>query len=461
MNKKGKRQKMTENSNKKTEFTAADLRKLDLARQYDGEDLSADGVAWGDHILLYAVVALIAIFLLWASFAKLDEVSRGEGKIIPSSEVQVIQSLEGGIIDEFLVKEGDSVKEGQIILRLRDIQAKSDFSSIQQKYWGLTAAVVRLQAEADGKEPVFPDEIIKGAPESVTAETAAYAANRKQNGQQSNVLKEQLTQKRQEVEELQRRISDTQKMSRLTQDEYDMVAPMVKKGAASKKELLKLDQQIASTQAELNGLRLSLPRAQAGVKESQSRIDEQESGFRAEAQKILSDKTIELNTIKQTLSAYEDKSTRTEIKSPMTGIVKSLKIKTVGGVARAGEPIMEIVPVEDRLIVEAHVKPSDIAFIHPGQKAIVRLSACDSAIYGNLEGAVSDISADSIVNEKGDSFYRVRATTKETTLKRGAKECTIIPGMQATVDIVTGEKTVMTYLLKPFVKASQTALTER
>ena len=447
--------------NKKIEFSDFDLRKFDLMRKYDDDFSPADGIPWRDHILLYAMTGLLVFFLLWANFAELDEVARGDGKVVPSSEIQVIQNLEGGIVDEFLVKEGDQVKEGQVVLRMHDIQAKADFGSTNQKYLGILASIIRLQAEAEGKEPVFPDEVIKGAPESVTAETAAFAANRKQYGQQVDVLKEQLTQKQQEVAELERRISDTANVTKLAHDERDMVAPMVEKGAAAKKELLQLDQQIASHQAELNGLRLSLPRAQAAVKEAQNRISEQESGFRANAQKELSDKTVEMNIIKQTLGAFQDKSARTEIKSPMNGTVKDIKIKTVGGVARPGEAIMEIVPVEDVLIVEARVKPSDIAFIHPGQKAIIRLTAFDFSIFGSLEGNVIDISADSIANEKGESFYRVKISTKETHLKKGSKSYDIMPGMQATVDIVTGKKTVMTYLLKPFIKASQTALRER
>lgn len=449
------------NSSKKLDFSDIDLRKLDLMRKYDDDFSTDEGIAWRDHVLLYAITALVAIFIVWANIAVLDEVARGDGKVVPSSEIQVIQNLEGGIIDEFLVKEGDPVKEGQVVLRMRNVQAKSDFGATNQKYLGLLATVTRLQAEAEGREPVFPDEVIAGAPESVAAEKAAFAANKKQLGEQAAVLQEQLTQKQQEVAELERRIADIGGVMKLAQDERNMVAPMVEKGAAAKKELLQLDRQLAQQRAELNGLRLALPRTQAAVKEAKSRLDEQTSGFRAAAQKELSEKTIELNTIKQTLAAYQDKSARTEIRSPMNGTVQSIKIKTVGGVARPGEPIMEIVPLEDRLIVEGRIRPADIAFIHPGQKAVVRLSAFDFSVYGALEGEVVDISPDSITNEKGESFYRVRVRTKETKLKKGSKEYPIIPGMQATVDIVTGEKSVMTYLLKPFVKASQTALRER
>jgi membrane fusion protein, adhesin transport system len=450
------------NKGKKASFSDIDLRKLDLTRKYDDDFSPADGIAWRDHILLYAIAALFVFFVAWANIAELEEVARGDGKVIPSSEVQVIQNLEGGIIDELTVKEGETVKPGQVVLRMRNIQARADFETTNQKYMGIYAAIIRLQAQASGKDTLeFPPEVVKAAPESVSAERDAFTANRTQTQNQLLVLEQQRTQKEQEVNELSRRISDLSSVMQLAQDERNMVAPMVERGAANKMELLQIDRQIATQRTELNGLKLALPRSQSAVKEVRSRITELTSGVKAEAQKDLAEKTIELNTIKQSLAAFQDKSERTEIKSPVLGTVKDVKIKTVGGVVRPGEPIMEIVPLEDQLIVEARIKPSDIAFIHPGQKAIVRLSACDFSVYGALDGNVIDISADSITNDKGESFYRVNVRTKETHLQRGSKSCDIIPGMQATVDVVTGSKSVMKYLLKPFVKASQTALRER
>jgi adhesin transport system membrane fusion protein len=453
---------MSDKSEKKVDFSDVDLRKFDLMRKYDDDFSPADGTQWFDHILLYAITALLVIFILWANFTKLDEIARGDGKVIPSSQVQVIQNLEGGIIDEFLVREGDTVNEGQVILRMRNIQAKADFSATNQKYMGLLATTIRLQAEADGKDTVeFPKEVREAAPDSVRAEDDAFQANKRQYAGQLDVLKQQLVQRQGEAEELNRRISDSSSVLKLAQDERAMVAPMVERGAANKMELLQLDRQIATQRTELNSLRTALPRTNAGISEAKSRIEELLSGFKATAQKELAEKTIELNTIKETLGAYQDKSERTEIKSPVHGKVQDVKITTVGGVVKPGDPIMDIVPLEDQLVVEGRIKPSDIAFIYPGQKAVVRISAFDFSVYGALEGEVVDISPDSITNEKGESFYRVRVRTKETKLKKGTKEYDIIPGMQATVDVITGKKTVMAYLMKPFIKASQTALRER
>lgn len=453
---------MTNSAAKKMEMSDSDLRKLDLTRKYDDDFSPADGIGWRDHILLYVIGIFIALFLAWASIATLEEVSRGNGQVIPSSEVQAIQNLEGGIVDEFLVREGDVVEKDQVILRMRNVQARADFEATMQKYLGILATTERLTAEAEGRDTAaFSEEVEKGAPNSVLAELNAFNANRRRTEDQAGVLRDQLSQKEQEVAELQRRIADTGGVLALAIDERNMVEPMVAKGAANKKELLQIKQRIASQSAELNGLKLALPRSQSAVKEVRSKLESLTSDFRAQAQSQLAEKTIELNTIRKTLAAYRDKSERTEIKSPVHGTVKDIKITTVGAVARPGDTIMEIVPLEDDLIVEAHIQPRDIAFIHPGQKAIVRLTAFDFSIYGSLDGEVTEVSPDSIVNEKGESFYRVRVRTAEKSVHKDGKTLDVKPGMQATVDIVTGDKTVMNYLVKPFSKAAQIALRER
>lgn len=452
---------MSDAAPKKIELSHIDLGKLDLTRKYDDDFSADDSVSWRDHVLLYSVVGFFVVFILWANIAHVDEVTRGEGKVIPSSQTQVIQNLEGGIIDEFLVKEGDNVDAGQVILRMRNVQAQSDYKANASKYQGLRATIVRLQAEADGKEPVFDDELVKEVPDQVRAEQDAFDANRRQTDDQASVLQQQLTQKEQEVNELTRKSADLSNIVRLAKEEQAMIRPAVEKGAAPKMELLQIERQIAQQQTELNSIQTALPRTRAGVEEAKKRLSELKNGMRATAQKELASKTVEMNMIKETLSAFADRSTRTEVKSPVHGKVKQIKIKTVGGVAKPGEEIMEIVPLEDQMVVEAKVKPSDIAFIYPGQKALVKITAYDFSIYGGLEGKVLEISADTIVNEKGEAFYRVRVGTNETVLRKNGKDHEIIPGMTATADIITGDKTVMDYILKPFRKAAQNALTER
>ncbi len=421
-----------------------------------------DEMPLSKHMILLTIVFAVFFLIVWAWFAEIDEVTRGDGKIIPSSEIQVVQNLEGGIVEQFFVKEGDDVKAGQPLMQLRDVSAASDLGSNTARYYGLMATITRLQAEAEGKDVLeFPEDIVKVAPESVKEEMNTFNANKSRLQGQLRVLEEQLSQKRQEVSELTKKISDLENVISLSKEEKAMIEPLVKRGSAPKVELLQLERGIKEKETELNGVKLALPRTKSAVLEAQARINEVKKTAQAEAQSELSTKLIEMNSIKETLSALKDRKTRTEIKSPVNGTVKDIKINTVGGVVKPGEPLMEIVPRDDQLLVEARIKPSDIAFLYPGQKAVVKITAYDFSIYGGLDGEVVDISADSITNEKGESFYRVKISTYENSLKRKGEILPIKPGMVASVDIMTGKKTILDYLLKPFKKTLENSLGER
>lgn len=414
------------------------------------------------HLILVSLFLFFIVFVVWASFATLDETARGEGQIIPVGEVQVIQNLEGGIVDEFMFKEGDIVKKDDVIMRLRDVGAQSDLGTNEAKYMGLLASITRLQAEVDGKETLeFPDEIMKKSPQSVTEELNAFRANRDKLQGQVMVLDQQLSQRRQEVSELTTKSNDLSSVIRLSQEEKRMTEPLVARGSAPRIELLQLERAIREKQTELNGVRAAIPRAKSAISEAEARIGEMKKSFIAEAQTELTAKTAELNTVKQTLGALEDKKDRTDIRSPVNGTIKDLKINTIGGVVRPGDPIAEIVPMDDNLLVEVKIKPSDIARLRPGLPAMVKITAYDFTVYGGLKGEVADISADTIKNEKGEFFYRVKVSTKENSLQRKGEILPIIPGMIATVDIQTGKKTVMEYLMKPFFKTIENSMNEK
>ncbi|MCM2343617.1 MAG: HlyD family type I secretion periplasmic adaptor subunit [Alphaproteobacteria bacterium] len=414
------------------------------------------------HILLLSIVAFFAFFIVWANFATLDEVTRGESRVIPSSEIQKLQSLEGGIIDEFLVKEGEEVKAGQILVRLRDIQATSELGANQKRILGLEAKIARLQAEAENRTtPDFPEVLMKGVPESVTGEMNTFRANRQNLQNQLTVTEQQLTQRKQEISELRGRIGDVRGVIGLARQEIETIRPLVERGSAPKLELLQKEREIKERQTELNSLESSIPRIQATIEEAEARIKEVRSSFVAQAQMELAATQIELNSLGETLGALQDRKTRTEIKSPVNGYVKDITISTVSGVVQPGMNIIEIVPKDDQLLVEAQIRPADIAFLHPGQAAMVKITAYDFSIYGGLKGEVIDISADSITNEEGESFYRVRVRTFEASLKRKGEVLPIIPGMVASVDILTGKKTVMEYILKPVIKTLHESMGER
>lgn len=421
-----------------------------------------DDLPLAQHLLLLGTAAFFLVFVVWANFATLEEVTKGEGRVIPSSETQVIQSLEGGIVDEILVKEGQRVKTGQILVKLRDVAAASDLGENQAKYYGLMATVARLQAEANGESvPKFSDDIMKKVPQSVQDEMNTFRANQLQMQGEISVYQSQLSQKESELRETASRVSDLQRVIALAREKKAAIEPLVARGSAPKLELLDLDSDIAQKETEINSLQSSLPRARAAVGEINARIRDVTSRARADAQVKLSQIMIEVNALKQATGALEDRKTRAEVRSPVDGIVKDMKVTTVGGVVKPGDAFIDIVPVDDQLLVEARVRPGDIAFLRPGQEAVVKISAYDFSVYGGLKANLVDISADTITNEKGESFYRVRLRTKETALKRKGEVLPIIPGMVATADILTGEKTVMEYLLKPFIKTVSESMNER
>lgn len=421
-----------------------------------------DDLPLAKHFLLMAITSFFVIFIVWANFASLDEVTRGEGKIVPSSEVQAVQSIDAGTVTEILVREGDEVQAGQTLMKLNAIEASSDLDANRSRYLGLLASITRLQAEAEGKMSVeFPDEVMKGSPSSVTEELNAFRANQAQYQSQRDVLQQQVSQRENEVRELNTRASDARGVIALQRQEAEMIRPLVEKGSAPKLELLQLERTIKEKSAEMNGYLAGIPKAQAGIEEAKARLAGLDNDMKAKAQAELSSKMLEMNEIKERLSALRERKGRTDLKSPVNGTIQEISVHTIGGVVKPGDDIIKIVPKDDQLIVEAKVQPKDRAFIFPGQKAMVKITAYDFSIYGGLEGEVVDISADTLEDEKRNSYYRVRVRTYETELKRKGEVLPITTGMVASVDILTGKKTVMQYLLKPFVKTLDNAMNER
>ena len=404
-----------------------------------------EDVPLSSHLLLFFIVCFFVLFFVWASFASLDEVTRGDGNVIPSSEIQKISSLEGGIIDELFIKKGDEVKKDDTLVRLSDIALASDLGSNEARYLGLLATVSRLQAEVEGRVPEFPEEVMNGAPQSVTEEMNAYSANKAQRATQTNIMEQQKSQRSQELNELRVRSSDIRGQLTLIREEKAMVEPLVAKGSAPRIELLQFDRQIKEKQTELNGVLSAIPRAQAAIREANARINEVKSTARAKSQTELAAKQIEMAAIQKGLAGLKDRKTRAEIKSPVNGFIKDVKVYTIGGVVQPGQEFIEIVPKDDQLLIEAKINPKDIAFLYPDQPAIVKITAYDFAIYGGLKGKVVGISPDAVTNEEGDSFYMVQIRTEENALKRKGEVLPNIPGMVASVDILTGEKTVMEY----------------
>jgi len=416
-------------------------------------------------ILLIACVSLFIAFLGWAYFAEIDEVTRGEGQVIPSSKKQMVQSLEGGIVEDILVREGHTVKKGQILLRIDDTGLSSDLGELQAKQLSLRAQVKRLRTEAedpDATQVSFDDDLRKRAAATTSNEETLFEIRKSALDNQISLHRERLQQRRQELAELDENRKRFENGLEIALREFKLKEPLAKRGIVSKTDVLKLEREISDLKGQVASTKQAIPRAEASIREAERLIDEQKLTFRQNAQTELNAKLSDLSVVDQSIKAASDRVVRTDIRSPVEGIVNKLHTNTIGGVVRAGEPLAEITPIEDMLRVEVRVPPKDIAFVSPSQKALVKITAYDFTIYGGLDGKVEIISSDSIKDEETkESFYFVTVKTTENILRRGQETLPIIPGMVAQVDIVTGKKSVLDYILKPIVKAKREALRER
>lgn len=418
---------------------------------------------FGSYIM-FGFLAFLAAFFIWAYFANIDEVTVGEGKVIPSSQVQVIQNLEGGIISDIPVKVGDLVQKGQILVRLDRTRFSSSLGETQAKHDALQAKVARLSAEATGQPLQFPADLVKSNPKVVAEERMLYESRQREMETSVSVLKQQAEQRAQEFKETSAKVKQLQESYGLIDKELKISRPLAQQGVMSEVEILRLERQLSDVKGELDSTQLSLPRLQQAASEARAKIDAAWAKFRSDSAADASLASADLAGTAATNVAAEDRLARTDVRSPVTGVVKQIKVNTLGGILQPGMEIMDVVPLEDTLLVETKVSPRDVGFIHPGQEAMVKLTAYDFSIYGGLEATVENISADTITedkNGKSESYYLVQVRTKTTTFTGTHKKLPIIPGMIATVHIRTGKKTVLDYLLKPILKAKYEALRER
>jgi adhesin transport system membrane fusion protein len=411
------------------------------------------------RVLLRATGIVFAIFVMWAAVAPLDEVTRGEGKVIPSRQVQVLQSIDGGLVSEILVHEGEVVQPDQLLIKIDETRFVSSVKENRAQYYGLVAKAARLKAVADGKPFLPPPEVAKEAPDVVAQEFALYQAKDAEKAASVAIARQQLAQRQQELNEAQARRAQAAQGFDLTSQELAVTRPLIKSGAVSEVELLRLERDVSRFRGERDVAAAQITRIQAAITEAQRKIEEVELNFRNDAGKELSETMSKLNSLAEGNVALSDRVKQSSIRSPVKGTVKRLLVNTVGGVVQPGKDMIEIVPLEDALLLEARILPRDIAFLRPGQPAIVKFTAYDFSVYGGLEGTLEHIGADTVTDDKGNAFYTVRVRTSKPGF--GATNLPIIPGMVAEVDILTGKKSVLVYLLKPVLRAKNVALTER
>ncbi|WAC44037.1 HlyD family type I secretion periplasmic adaptor subunit [Pseudomonas sp. SL4(2022)] len=442
-------------------FASMHQRKQDTEFMPEVDGAILEDSPWFTRITVWVVSTCLLAALAWAHFAILEEVTTGEGKAIPSSKIQVIQNLEGGIVSEIFVREGQVVEKGAVLLRLDDTRFLSNRGETEADRLALVARVERLTAEAEGRPLNMPTDILNQAPQLAEDELALYQSRQNRLQSEQRTLGEQLRQKTQELAEFRAKSQQYRSSMGLLQQELDMSQPLVATGAISQVEILRLRRSLVEIRGSLDATNLAIPRAESAMDEIKSKIEESELSFRSEAFKELNEIRTELQKITATSLAIDDRVSRTTVVSPVRGIIKQLKVNTIGGVVQPGSDMLEIVPLDDSLLIEAKVRPQDVAFLHPGQKAMVKFTAYDYTIYGGLKANLELISADTITDEEGNSFYLIQVRTNKSHLGSEERPLLIIPGMVATVDIITGEKSVLDYLLKPVLKARSEAMRER
>ncbi len=420
-------------------------------------------------LLFVSVIIIITGLLIWANIAEVDEVARGEGKIIPPSKIQKVQNLDGGLVSEILVRSGEHVEKEQPLMRIDTTRFQASLEEVKEQKLSLLAKKARLESQLEFnpsktlKSIDFPVDV-KGLSKYTDIESRIYRNKIEEYKSSLKILELQFQQKIQEKKEIEGKIKQLTTSVKLVKEQLETIEKMVRSGSKSKVELIDMKKEYNQLEGDLDSARLSLPRSKLAISEAENKILEKVKGFKAETYNELQEVSFELNKIGSRLISETDKLEKTIVRSPVNGIIKQININTIGGVVKSGVDLIEIVPDSDILLVEAKIDPKDIAFISPAQKAVVKITAYDFAIYGGLDGKIIEISADSLKDtesKEDKSYYQVIIQTDKNYLERNGEKLPIIPGMVASVDIVTGKKTIMDFFLKPILKIKEGSLHER
>jgi len=421
-------------------------------------------------VLFLLILAFFTFAIYWAYVSPIDELARGEGKVIPSEKIQTIQSLDGGIISDILIGEGEIVKKGQPLMKIDTTRFQASLEENKKTYTHLLITQTRLEAESkiDLDKPLptleFSEEIIKEAPAFAKADQQLFRKRIDELLSTIETLDFQYRQKKQELVETKNKSYQLSRSLKLVAQERDTIAKLVAKRARSNVDLLKIKKEYSQLRGDLNAARLSIPRLELAIEEAQNKKEEKLKTFKAEVFNELQKINTEIRKYESKLISEEDKLSKTILISPVNGIIKQINMNTIGGVIKSGMDLIEIVPDSEILLVEAKIDPKDIAFINPKQQAIVKITAYDFSIYGGLDGKIVEISADSIKDKESrdeKSYYKVVVRTEKNYLEKNGEKLPIIPGMIASVDIKTGKKTILDFILKPILKTKQNALHER
>ncbi|MEN3112627.1 HlyD family type I secretion periplasmic adaptor subunit [Uliginosibacterium paludis] len=425
----------------------------------DAEWLIDEQSPRGARVAVWTSLVALFVLIVWAALAEIDEVTKGQGKVIPSRQLQIVQSLDGGMVSEILVHEGQQVKQGQLLLRIDPTRFMSNLKENRAEYLALLVKSARLEATAENRPFSAPADAAAEIPQIVEQERAYYESMRVELANNVGIAQQQLAQRGQELKEVRAKRESAEQGYQLTRQELDKTRPLTRTGAVSDVELLRLEREVSRYKGDLDMANAQIPRLESAMNEAQRKIQEAELTIRNRARMELSEVNSRLGKLSEGSVALQDRVKQSEIRAPVNGTVRQLLVNTVGGVVQPGKEVIDIVPSDDALLLEARVLPRDIAFLRPGQKALVKFTAYDFSIYGGLEARLEQIGADSITDDKGNSYYVIRVRTDKSVI--GEEKLPIIPGMVAEVDILTGKKTILSYLMKPVLRAQANALRER
>jgi len=408
-------------------------------------------------MLRWAFFVIVAL-VVWAAYAEIDEVTKGQGRVIPSSQLQVVQAVDGGVVEEILTREGETVEAGQVLLRIDPTRFVASLRENRAEYLALQARAVRLSALSEGR-PFEPSaELLAAVPEIVEQERVHYRSSLDGLEAQLGIARQQLSQRNEELREVTTARDNAARSLALTTRELDVTKPLVGAGAVSEVELLRLERDVNRFRGDRDQAEAQIARLKAAIREANRKVEDVDLSFRNKVRSELSEVSAKLGSLSEGSLALADRVKHAEVKAPVRGTVKRLLVNTLGGVVQPGAEVVEVVPLDDALVLETKITPRDIAFLRPGQKAMVKFTAYDFAIYGGLEAELEQIGADSVLDEEGNAFFLVRVRTLEKSL---GENLPVIPGMVAEVDILTGKKSILSYLLKPVLRAKANALTER
>lgn len=408
--------------------------------------------------LLYGVALTLVVLLLWAAFAEIDEITHGGGRVIPSTQLQIIQSFDGGVVEEILVREGQVVEAGDVLMRVDPTRFVSSLRENRARYLSLQAKAARLEALTQGLPFEPPADVAEEAPAIVEHERKLYETTLEEMEAHVSSARDQLEQRTQELNEVRARLTQATRSYELGSRELELTRPLLETGAISEVEIMRLERDVARALGDRDQATAQMSRLNSAITEATRKIEETRLGITNRLRNELSATMSDLATLTEGSVGLEDRVRHAEIKAPVRGTVQRLIVTTRGGVVQPGREVLELVPLDDQLMVEARISPKDIGFLRPGQPAVVKFTAYDFAVYGGLEAEVEHISADTITDERNNTFYLVRVRTRAPGF---GDDMPVLPGMTAQVDILTGKKTVLEYILRPVLRAKAKALTER